>query len=71
MEALVHLPAVMVAGSAAFMGFSFYSASAKRDARRLRLQEADHQAALERTLAAYANVVAFTPRPDEARDLAA
>lgn len=68
MEVLVHLPAVMVAGSAAFMGYSYYSASAKRDARRERLLEADYQVALQRTLAVYSNVVAFTPRPEEARD---
>lgn len=56
----------MVAGSAAFMGYSYYSAAARRDSRRAHLKAADYEAALQRTVAVYSNVRAFTPRSEEA-----
>ena len=39
MEILIHLPAVMVAGSAAFIGYSYYSAAVQRAAKRERLRQ--------------------------------
>ncbi|UPM49414.1 MULTISPECIES: hypothetical protein [unclassified Synechococcus] len=51
MEILIHLPAVMVAGSAAFIGYSYYSAAVQRAAKRERLRQA-----------AYPNVVGLSSR---------
>ena len=54
MEILIHLPAVMVAGSAAFIGYSYYSAAVQRAAKRERLRQS-----------AYPNPVAFSTRKAE------
>jgi len=51
MEILIHLPALMVAGSAAFIGYSYYSAAVQRAAKRERLRQS-----------AYPNVVGLSTR---------
>jgi len=51
MEILIHLPAVMVAASAAFIGYSYYSAAVQRATKRERLRQPGYSA-----------VVDFSPR---------